>query len=243
MSACRINTSLLRSTALACLVIIVLLPLIAARAAAPQTIPSEVISDVNKTTLERKVEAVEADTILSEEDKSELVSLYRRAISNLEKASASDKAADDFIQMNQDAPLKAAELRKKTGEKKKLIPEKSIEVTPTTPIETLDQLLLKEKADLAAVEAKLHKTREAIKYEAGRPQAIREQLIDSKKELSGIADELSKPVAEGQKQPLEEATYWLRESEARMLSAQIKMLDQELVSQPARLDLLTAEEE
>ena len=243
MSACRINTSLLRSTALACLVILVLLPLIAARAAAPQTIPSEVISDVNKTTLERKVEAVEADTILSEEDKSELVSLYRRAISNLEKASASDKAADDFIQMNQDAPLKAAELRKKTGEKKKLIPEKSIEVTPTTPIETLDQLLLKEKADLAAVEAKLHKTREAIKYEAGRPQAIREQLIDSKKELSGIADELSKPVAEGQKQPLEEATYWLRESEARMLSAQIKMLDQELVSQPARLDLLTAEEE
>jgi potassium efflux system protein len=228
---------------LACLVIIVLLPLIAAQAAAPQTIPSEVISDVNKTTLERKVEAVEADTILSEKDKSELVSLYRRAISNLEKASASDKAANAFIQMNQEAPLKATELRKKTSEKKKLVAEKSIGVTSTTPIETLDQLLLKEKADLAAVEAKLNKTRETIEYQAGRPQAIREQLIDSKKQLSVIADELREPAANVQRQPLEEATYWLRESEARMLSAQIRMLDKELVSQPARLDLLTAEEE
>jgi potassium efflux system protein len=243
MTFCRMNSSILRITPLACMVILFFLPLIAASAAAEESTPSAAISDVSITTLESKIEAVEADTILSAENKSELVSLYRKAISNLEKAVASEKAAEAFIQMNQDAPLKAAELRSKTSEKRKLHPEKSIEVTPTTLIETLDKLLLKEKADLAAVEAKLQKTRESIKYQTGRPQAIREQLIDSKKQLSGIADALSAPLAEGQRQPLEEATYWLRESEARMLSAQIKMLDQELVSQPARLDLLTAEEE
>ena len=247
MSNCRMNTNLLRSTLLASLAIFVFLILLAAQAAAapapPQTTPSEAISQVNKTMLERKVEAVEADTSLSTEDKSELVSLYRKAISNLETALASDQAADAFIQMNQDAPVKAAELRKNTLEKKKLIPEQSLEVTATTAIETLEQRLLKEKADLAAVEAKLQKTRESIKYQTGRPQAIREQLIDSKKQLSGIADELRPPVAEGKSQPLEQAAYWLRESNARMLTAQIRMLDQELVSQPARLDLLAVEEE
>ncbi len=243
MHTYRINTDLLRSTLLACLVILVFLPLLAARAAPPQSTPTEAISQVNKATLERKVEAVEADTSLSTEDKSELVSLYRKAISNLETALASDQAADAFIQMNQDAPVKAAELRKKTLEKKKLIPEASLEAAPTTPIETLEQRLLKEKADLAAVEAKLQKTRESIKYHADRPQAIRELLIDSKKQFSGIADDLRPSVAEGKNQPLQQAEYWLRETNARMLTAQIRMLDQELVSQPARLDLLEAEEE
>ena len=243
MSNCRINTDLLRSTLLACLVILVFLPLLAARAAPPQSTPTEAISQVNKATLERKVEAVEADTSLSTEDKSELVSLYRKAISNLETALASDQAADAFIQTNQDAPVKAAELRKKTLEKKELIPEEIFEAAPTTPIETLEQRLLKEKADLAAVEAKLQKTRESIKYQADRPQAIREQLIDSKKQVSGIADELRPPIAEDINRPLEEARYSLRETNARKLTAQIRMLDQELLSQSARLELLTAEEE
>ena len=207
------------------------------------TAPAEAISQLNKTTLERKIESAETDTDLSKEDISKLVSLYRKTISNLETALVNDQAADAFIQMSQDAPIKAAALRKKTVEKKKLVPEDSLEITSTTPIEELEQHLLKERADLAAVEANLQKIHESIKYQAGRPQAIRQQLIDTKKQVSGISDELNPPVAEGDNQLLKEAEYWLRESHARMLVSQIRMLDQELLSQPARLDLLTAEEE
>ena len=245
--ACRMNTDLLRSTLLASLVIFVILLLLAVQAAAapatPQTTHTEVISQVNKATLEKKIEDVEADANLSEDDKSSLLSLYRKTISNLDLASANDKAADAFIHMQQDAPNSAAELRKKTLEKKKLIPEESLDVTITTSIETLEQYLLKEKADLAAVEAKLQKTQERIKYNAGRPQVIRDQLIDAKKLLSNISSELSPPLVSEKAQPLNYAEYWLHVSHARMLSTQIRMFDQELLSQPARLDLLAAEEE
>jgi potassium efflux system protein len=207
------------------------------------TATAQALSQLNKATLERKIESVETDTGLSKEDISKLVSLYRKAISNLETSLANDKTADAFIQISQNAPAKTVALRNKTIEKKKLVPEDSLDVSSSTPVEVLEQHLLKEKADLAAVEANLKKTQESIKYQAGRPQAIRQQLIDTKKQISGISDELNPSVAEGKSQLLDEAEYWLRESNARMLAAQLRMLDQELLSQPTRLDLLAAEEQ
>jgi potassium efflux system protein len=145
--------------------------------------------------------------------------------------------------MKQDAPAKAAALRIETIEARKLEPGDKLDVTDTTSLEILEQRLLKKQADLAALEANLQRTREAIKYEANRPQIIREELIEAKKQLSGISDNLSPPLATGSNQPLEEAEYTLRETQARMLTARISTLNQELLSQPERVELLHAEEE
>ena len=239
----RINQGFLKTALLIILVIFSYMAYPAVGAYTKHTAPAEGISQLNKAALERKIKAVETDTALSKEDVSKLVSLYRKVISNLETASENDQAADAFIQMNQGAPAKAAALRKKTIAKKKLLPEDSLEISSTTPIEVLEQHLLKEKADLAAVEANLQKTHESIKYQTARPKTIRLQLIDTKKQVSGISDVLILPASEGKNQLLEEAQHLLRESNARMLAAQIRVLDQELLSHPALLDLLSAEEE
>jgi len=242
MSLCKMNPGLLKTALLLCLVTFLLIYYPAANAAEQQPTPARTTSQINTATLEKKVEAIETDTKLSEEDKSALVSLYRKAISNLETTLANEQAAASFARMKQDAPVKAAALRNKTIEARKLVPGDALEVTDATSIEMLEQRLLKEQADQAAVEAKLEKTREAIKYEENRPQIIREELIDTKKQLSGISDDLSPPVADGN-QLLAKAEYSLRESQTRMLTARITALDQELLSQPERLELLYAEEE
>ncbi|MEA1889108.1 MAG: mechanosensitive ion channel [Pseudomonadota bacterium] len=243
MSIFRMKSGLLQKALSACLLILLFISYPASSASPGIADAKEAISQISISVLERKIEGVEADASLSVDEKSSLASLYRKTINNLELSSANQHKADAFILSKQDAPVKAAQLRKKTIEKKKLDAEDSLEVTSNTPIEVLEQLLLKEKADLAAVEANLQKTREAIKYQAGRPQAIREQLIEAKKLPVGLSGETEQPLAGSKKQSLIEAEGWLRKSQATMQASQIRMLDQELLSQATRLDLLVAEEE
>ena len=211
-----------------------------AQTTAPDSTTIEPIAGCNKKTLENKIQQVESDTNLAQETRDRLVGLYRKTISNLESETARLKATEDFMQARQNAPAMTRSLQQRTVDAKKTSPEESIEVSPETSIDTLEQSLLKEKADLAAVSAKLQKAREAIKYQSNRPQVIRDELVEARKQASGLADKL-KPTSEDLSDPLAQASSWVRESSGRALTAQIRMLDEELLSQPARLDLLEAE--
>mgnify|MGYP001817545138 CR=1 FL=1 len=215
--------------------------LTSAQTTAPESTTIEPISDLNKKTLENKIQQVESDTNLAQETMDRLVNLYRKTISNLESETARLKAAEDFRLARQNAPAMTRSLEQRTVEAKKTSPEESIEVSPETSIDILEQSLLKEKADLAAVSANLQKAREAIKYQSNRPQVIRDELVEARKQASGLADKLKPTSSEDHSDPLVQASSWVRESSARALTAQIRMLDEELLSQPARLDLLEAE--
>ena len=241
MSANRIELGWLKTALVISLVIITFLPASAIAEESKQAAPAIAISELNKKTLERKIEQVEHDSELSKDNQASLVSLYRKAISNLETEKARDQATTAYQQAMQDASAQAAVLRSRIIKVKRLVPEETLAVTDSTSIDVLEQLLLKEKADLTAVETNLLKVQEKIKYHTERPQAIREELLDAKKQSGGIAEELKQKATEDRSQPLDEATYWVRESNAHMLFAQIRMLDKELLSQPVRLDLLKAE--
>jgi potassium efflux system protein len=207
-----------------------------------QDAPARTVSEISKATLEKKVDAIEADNSMSKEDRLKLVDLYRKAISNLETAVFNEQAAEDFIRQKQDAPEETAKLLKRTPQTKTKISEESLGIKPSVAVDELEQRLLKEQADLAAVEAKLQKTEETAKYLADRPKAIRNLLIEAKKAASGISEELKEPASGTGSSPLEEAAYALKYSEARRLATQIRALDQELLSLPERSDLLKAEE-
>ncbi|MDH3387676.1 MAG: mechanosensitive ion channel, partial [Gammaproteobacteria bacterium] len=73
-----------------------------------------------------------------------------------------------------------------------------------------------------------------------RSQLVRERLDEASKRQAEITDELQLPTPEGQPQRLTEARRWALEHEARAVSAEIEMLNQELFSQPMRIELLGA---
>jgi potassium efflux system protein len=76
--------------------------------------------------------------------------------------------------------------------------------------------------------------------EAGRPALIRQRLTQAKDQQSEVAAQLKLPSPADEGPTKAEARRWVLETGYEALSAEIQMLDQELLSQPARVDLLKA---
>jgi potassium efflux system protein len=199
---------------------------------------------VSIDTVKLKLDALETKTGIDKKTLATLDTLYRRAISNLENAISNEQATLDFIKAEKEDPAKAKALHQKTVEKQKVSPESFLKQYANFDLDKLQSLLLKEKADLAAVNAKLTKANESLKFHTERPQAIRQQLIEVNRMADGIASKLQNPVVVADELPaVTEARRWVKESEAMRLGKEISMLDQELLSHPARLELLKAEVE
>ena len=206
----------------------------------PATKPS--ISIISVEGIKLKLDELELDTAIDQINRDALEKLYRKVHSDLQTAAANEQAALEFIQSEKDAPLEASALRQKTIEKKEISPESTLLSYTYYSLGKLEPLLLKEKADLAAVEAKLTEAREVLKYHTDRPQAIRQQLIATTRKADGIASELQKPTIVADELPVvTQARQWAREAAAIKLGAEIQMLDQELLSHPFRIKLHTAE--
>ena len=108
-------------------------------------------------------------------------------------------------------------------------------------LKAVDQRLQKEKANLAAVEAKLAEFEAQLKKEADRPAAIRERLTEAQSQKVQSESELATPPPADELPQLTQARKWLLESKLETLRTEILMLDQELLSQPARVERLKAE--
>jgi potassium-dependent mechanosensitive channel len=190
-----------------------------------------------------RLKEIEATAELDEATKNKLIELYRKSISFLETASAYNATADEFILARKTASKKAESIRKKV-EKRSIIPAtKSIKVSDKTPLAQLEHVFFTEKANAAAVEAKLADYEEQLASQQGRPSQIRQRLIEARKKKAQIASKLDLPAADDLPPKIIEAKYWILKAEAATLSVEIKMLDQELLSQPMRLDLLDAQQE
>ena len=79
-----------------------------------------------------------------------------------------------------------------------------------------------------------------IEEEAGRPALIRQRLTEAKLKQEEVARQLKVPPPASEGPVTSEARRWALETESDALSTEIKQLDQELLSQHARVDLLKA---
>ena len=79
-----------------------------------------------------------------------------------------------------------------------------------------------------------------LEEEAGRPALIRQRLTEAKLQQEEVATQLKLPPPADEGPATSEARRWALETDFDALSTEIKMLDQELLSQPARVDLLQA---
>ena len=207
-----------------------------------QDAPSEtaVPGSVTTSTLEAKIAEVEAAGSMEEQAKTKLVELYRKALSNLQTASSNAQATEDFRRAAETAPAEVQAIREQMEESSVAPPEDSLEVDDSTTLRQIEQLLQKEKADLAAVDARRADFDKRLEAEARRPSEIRRRLTEARTELEEVTVQLKlAPLAE-EGQATADARRWALETRYEVLSTEIKMLDQELLSQPMRVDLLKA---
>jgi potassium efflux system protein len=210
--------------------------------AAPPTTSPAATAGVTSGLLESKIKESQADTSLEEATKTRLLELYRKALSQLEKASSFEAAAASFAKARQEAPRQAEVLRAELDKAPKGPPTlKGLGVSEASPLPDLEQALVKEGADLAALDAKVADLDKQSEEQAGRPDAARKRLTELKQIQGQIDAELKVPSAEGEPPALTQARQWSLETQRNAVSAEIHALDSELLSHPMRVSLLKAQ--
>ena len=198
-------------------------------------------SSVTPDTLNAKIKEVEATAELDDATKARLTEWYRKALSHLETARANKTATEAFLNARETAPGEAKTIREDIEQVAKTEPADELQVSDKTPLTEIEQRLLKEKANHAAVEAKLKEVDEQLASEADRPNAVRQALSEANQRKEALASELKLPAPENESPLLSEARGWLLQSEDLTLTTRIQKLDQELLSQPMRIELLKAQ--
>jgi potassium efflux system protein len=205
--------------------------------AAPQSLPA-----ISAQQVEAEIKEIEAGSDLDEATRNKLIELYRKVQSHLEKARSSNASMEGFSRARESAPKEAQEIRAQlerlegTDPLQRLTPS----VGEDTALAELEQMLVKEQADLAAVQAKLAELDKKIQDDSARPDLARQRLTEAKRLQEDTASELKSLPTEAA-DPTAEARRMLLETQQRATSAEIHMLDQELLSQPMRLKLLKAQ--
>ena len=191
--------------------------------------------------LENRLLEAETASDLNEADKNALIDLYRKAIGQLEQRRAYESSSAEFAQARETAPKKSADLRAQLEKLESGAPQKLPDSLARKSLPQLEQQLLGEKADLTTLGAALTELEGLLETQSKRAQLARERLAEAKKRQPEISEALQAPVPDGQAQRLTEARRWALELEARALAAEIEMLEQELLSQPMRVELLGAQ--
>jgi len=200
---------------------------------------------VSAAVLEARIAEVADAKDLTDEAHDRLIGLYRRSISNLEASEAHEVAANGYRQSAKNAPDQIEALRADRLEILAEEPLAQLDVAQDPRLADLERRLQEERADLAAVKARHDDMKARLASEERRPQVIRQRLAEAAAERDAVSAALQSDASEdsssGRHGPkLAQARRWELETRYRALSTEIKMLDQELLSRPARLDLLEA---
>jgi potassium efflux system protein len=187
--------------------------------------------------LEAKIAELEATPDLGAEAKAGLVELYRKTITNLQTVAAQKQIAESFERSAGTAGPASARVRAEL-ESKTAAPVE-LGVSTSDSLNEMEAALLKEQANRAALDSKLAEIEAQLTEESERPAIVRARLAEANRMIAEVTAELDR--SKVATTPEEFARDWLFEARRAALAAEIRALDQELLSQPMRLDLLNAE--
>ncbi len=198
-------------------------------------------SAVTPDVLNAKIKEVESAAALNEETKARLVELYRKAISNQEAATANAARAAAFEQATRTAPAQTELVRDEIETAGRIDPKAALNLELESSLEQIERQLKKEQAELAEADASRADFSRRLTDEQARPALIRQRLTEAAQQQQETAAALQVPPEPEASPTLNEAGRWVLETRYTALSAEIRMLDQELLSHPLRVELLQAE--
>ena len=228
---------------LRCLVALVAATLAAGPAWADSPIPRlPADGSISTEQIESAITAIEAREGLDEETRSRVIDQLRDAQAQLQNAKSARDSAAAFKAAVQTAPAETEKLRKQLNQQAPPAPTpESLGIGESTPLVDLEQALATKLAEITAAEARLADLESQIASQTERPAKARARI----NELRAGMDDLAVMI-ESQPPPGEPVML----TDARKLAAQLKMdartaefnrLDQEIVSNSARLELARAQ--
>jgi len=190
--------------------------------------------------LETKIKEVEAATNLDDAVKTKLTEQYRAALSDLEEAGALEIKASAYKQAVEAAPAEAKAIREALAARAAKAPADLEELPKHASVADIEQRLAKTQADVSAVDAKLAELEKELEVSNTRPAEAHQAIDEAKKDLEALEAEMQLAPPQGETQVLTDARRLASEAHRQSLRSEILMLDQELLSQGARVELLRA---
>jgi len=192
--------------------------------------------------IETRIRETEAAADINEATRNTLLEYYRKASSLIAKQQRYETSGDEFASARASAPEQARALRKALKAlEADIMPQALHEDLPLKPLPELEQQLLGEKASLSALSDQLSKIETLLESQTQRSILALERLTEAKNRSAIVTGELLIPASEDKLPTLSQARRWVLEQEVLALGSEIRMLDQELLSQPMRIELMNAQ--
>jgi potassium efflux system protein len=212
-----------------------------ARAADAPASAGALTAPVSADALKSKIREAGDSAELDEKTRNKLVERLRRSMTFLETAEANRNSIHSYREARDSAPSEAARLRDKLQAVQKTDAEVEIKARDDSALEAINQELVAEKANLAAVSAKLTQLETELASQADRPAKARNRISEIKQRIEQIAVAEKETPPEPEIPRLAEARSLSLEAEKYALDTEIQLLDQELLSHQARTELLQAQ--
>lgn len=191
--------------------------------------------------VESRIKELESASGADAEAAKRLIELYRKVLSNLEAVRNQDAKSAALTQTLETAPMEIQRLRKEIENLQVKAEVKPAPPSAAAAITDIEQQLIKEVADEAALTARLTDLDKTLQDWPQGLAVARQGMQDTRKTLDDLEKEVAKPAPEGESPAMKEARLLVQDSRQRALRAELLRLDREVLSQGVREDLLRAE--
>ena len=199
---------------------------------------------VTAAVVQAKIEEAESDPGLDGEEKTKLVALFRKALTNLEQVERNRARANGFEEAARSAPEQTRQIRERIAEAKAAAQTGAppdLGIALDAPLEEIARRLKLAQAERDAAVARRDALERRLAYQENLPALIRQRHAAADEEQRVIAAALQAELAGDAGAGLAQARRWSLETRYIALSAEIMALDQELASLPMHLGLLSAQ--
>ncbi len=208
--------------------------------ASAQDVTSVSAPNFTAQTLENRIKALEANAELSEEQKSQITASLRMAADRLEEATRQSERRSQFLTAVENSAAMQAEL---DAELKSAQEDLNADLAPMaemigdSALFELEQELRAKESDLAAIETRLQALQDTLNTLNERQTAAPQELSEARAALSDLQIRLN-DFGDGELEALSEARRTEVQARIWYRRNQIRALEQEIATLPARQNLL-----
>jgi len=203
--------------------------------------PKALASEIGKKEIQEKIEAVNKRQGLEDALKTKVLAIYQEAEDNLDHSGKFAEQEAGYKAALKTAPVQTRRLQKEIESYPQKAGKQKSEDWDSIPTEELEQRLIIEKGKAANLDDQIKQKETELVEQNSRPQLIREQIVAAKQAIDTDQNQLMAPTA-GLASPLEsEARQAELKTAIERRNAELKMLEAEALSNPARADFLKVE--
>lgn len=199
------------------------------------------IETITAEFIQSKIDALNARQGLEEAVKKNVLKQYQAALDNLNGNEQSQKQIASFTAALHQAPLQTKVLQKEIEQLSNKLSKQTPENFSLLPIDELEQRLVVEKGKVSELDTQLKKFEADLALQTSRAIQIREETLQAQQLIEDARRKLELSAAPTDSKLEYEARQLYLKTLIQTQLTELKELDAEAISQPARIELLKAQ--